>query len=114
MTDRPSDLEDELAALRARQLSATVTLRQCEPCPPESKLRAKRVYELAVARSGGPSAVATEEQCHESTVRYRIEIPARNVHLDHIYDMPAEGMSLVIGDLTTAMESKMRRARRAS
>lgn len=114
MPDRTSDLESELAALRARQLSATVALRSCEPCAPESKLRAKRVYELAVARSGGASHVANEEQCHESTIRYRIAIPARNVHLEHVYDMPAEGMALVIDDLTTAMETKLRRTRRAS
>ena len=114
MPDRIEDLEAELASLRARSQTVNVALRKCEPCDGGlSKKRAKNVYELAVARCGGASAVATEERCSESTVRYRIELPTRNVHLDHVYDMPAAGMSLVIDDLTNAMETKLWSARRA-
>jgi hypothetical protein len=110
---RIDELQSELSELRARQLSASVSLRKCEPQPPESKVRSKRIYEIAVSRSGGASAVAHEGQCHESTVRYRIEVPTRNVHLEHIYELPAAGISVVIRDLTDAMEAKMG-ARRAS
>lgn len=112
---RIDDLEADLAALRARSLSSAVALRKCEPFeePEPFKKRAREVYAMAVLHSGGDTVVAKEEGVHHTTVRYRRELPTRNVHLEHVCGLPPEGISLVVADLQALIDEKIRRLRRA-